>query len=152
VAAGFREFLKGTAGKVVAIVLILIGVVAIYLSVKSNLGESEAAFNSRSRMFMCSETGKTFRYEVKEGEPFPVMSPFSGKKTGYTPEECWWTKDGKIRTEPYYVLLNEVTHKPGPTFCPDCGRLVIAHNPHPLSGDKPPPTKEQYAARRPSGQ
>ena len=146
-AAGLREFFNSTAGKAVAIVLILLGVVAIYLSVKSNLGESEAAALSRKRTFICSETLKPFSYTVKEGERFPVPSPFSGKNTGYPAEPCYWTKDGQIKSEPSYVLLNELVHKSGPTFCPDCGRLVIPHNPAPRPGDHAPPTQSQYAAR-----
>jgi hypothetical protein len=144
---GLREFFNSTAGKAVAIVLILAGLVAIWMSVRSNFGPSDAVSSSRNRMFICSQTMKPFQHEVSLGEQFPVMSPFSGKNTGYPAEPCWWTKDGKIRTEPYYVLLNDFAHKSGPTFCPDCGRLVIPHNPAPRAGDRPPPTQQQYAER-----
>jgi hypothetical protein len=80
---------------------------------------------------MCSETGMTFEYTVHEGDQWPVLSPFSKKKTGYPAECCYWTKDGKRKATPTYVILNEDIGKPGDTFCPDCGRLVIGHNPPP---------------------
>jgi len=102
---------------------------------------------SRQRMFMCSETNKPFAHEISEGESYPVISPFTGKATGYPAEECWWTKDGQVKNEPTYVLLKEATHQKGPTFCPDCGRLVVGHNPRAQAGEKPPPTKEEYTTR-----
>jgi len=48
------------------------------------------------------------------------------------------------------VLLNEATGKPGPTFCPDCGRFVVPHNPSPQMSPKPPPTKQEYEANPPT--
>ena len=59
----------------------------------------------------------------------PVKSPHSGKETGYEPERCYWTADGKPKPEPTYVLLNAAVGKPGPTFCQDCKRLVVGLNP-----------------------
>ena len=32
--------------------------------------------------------------------------------------------------------------------CPDCGRLVVEHNPPAVEGSKPPPTKAEMAGRR----
>ncbi len=82
-------------------------------------------------MFVCSETLKAFPYTVKEGEDYPVESPFSKKKTGYPGEACYWTKDGKQKTEATWVLLNSHIGKSGDTKCPDCGRVVVGHNPRP---------------------
>lgn len=81
--------------------------------------------------FMCIETKKPFEGQMIEGEKWPVLSPFSGKKTGYPVERCYWTKDGKRKAEPSLVVLNESLGKSGDTICPDCGRLVIGHNPIP---------------------
>lgn len=87
-------------------------------------------------MYICSETGKTFAHVRKSGEPSPVLSPHSKKNTGYPAEKCYWTKDGKIKDAPTYVLLNQHTGKPGPTICPDCGRLVVPHNPRPRRSEE----------------
>ena len=78
----------------------------------------------------------------------PVESPYTNRPTGYEAELCYWTKDGKMRSEPYPVLLNSHARKPEPTFCPDCGRLVVPLNPAPSEGQSPPPTQPEYAARR----
>ncbi len=83
------------------------------------------------RVFKCVETGKVFAYKLSEGEHWPVMSEASGKKTAYPTESCYWTKDGKQKHKPDYVILNEYLKKPGDTFCPVCGRLVVGHNPVP---------------------
>ncbi|HUN80908.1 MAG TPA: hypothetical protein VMV81_05285 [Phycisphaerae bacterium] len=82
-------------------------------------------------MFVCSESGKPFEYTLKNGEDTPVMSPFSNKKTGYPAESCYWTKDGKRKSKPTYVILNSRLGKTGDTICPDCGRPVTDHNPLP---------------------
>jgi hypothetical protein len=89
--------------------------------------------------FMCSETGKVFTYEMHAGEHWPVLSPYSGKMTGYPAERCYWTKDGKRKLTPTYVILNEHLGKPGDTICPECGRVVVGHNP-------PPPAEVPLAA------
>ena len=100
-----------------------------------------------SSMCIDSENGKTFPHVNKAGDTFPLLSPYSGKNTGYIAEPCYWTASGGTKTQPTWVLLNQAIGKPGPTFCPDCGRLVVGHNPPPGPGVKPPPTKEEYAAR-----
>lgn len=84
-------------------------------------------------MFVCSETNKPFEYTMREGEDYPVMSPFSNKKTGYPAEACYWTKDGKRKSRATYVVLNSRINKPGDTICPDCGRVIVSHNPLPPS-------------------
>ncbi|RIK65477.1 MAG: hypothetical protein DCC65_12400 [Planctomycetota bacterium] len=81
--------------------------------------------------FYCVEARKPFDYDIKEGEKWPIVSPYTGKATGYPAEKCYWTKDGKRTEEPTYVVLNETLGKSGDTICPVCGRLVIGHNPMP---------------------
>ena len=147
---GLREFLETKWGKGIAAALILIGAIAVFMSVRNNLGQSHAEAASRERIFICSQTGKTFEAEVKPGMSFPVRSPYSDDYTGYVPELCYWTEEGKISDEPTYVLLNKHRNEKGPTFCPDCDRLVVSDNPAP-EPDKPPPTRAEYASRRMTG-
>ena len=93
--------------------------------------KDEAAEAASKRVFICSETMKTFEYTLKEGDSFPVKSPHSGKETGWPTERCYWTRDGGVKRQPTYVLLNKYLGKEGPTICPDCGRKVVPRNPMP---------------------
>jgi len=147
---GVREFFDTTAGKATAGVVILVGiVVAIYSARKSF--SNEMASMSRERLFVDSVTGKGFEHTVGSGDRIPLKAP-SGGNTGYPAELCYWTKDGKTKTDPTPVLLNSWVGKPGATFCPDCGRLVVPHNPAPAPGAKPPPTQAEYKARPAGGE
>jgi hypothetical protein len=143
-----REFLRSSGGRIAGIAFVVVALLVTVYMVRSNLGESEVAALSRQRVYVCAETGKSFDVEITPGLTNPVMSPFSGKKTGYPAEPCFWTKSGEVRKEPHYVLLNQTVGKPGPTFCPDCGRLVIPYNPPPTPGGKPPPTQAEYKPNR----
>jgi hypothetical protein len=100
-----------------------------------------------STMFICTETGKTFRHTNKIGETQPILSPFSKKETGVPAEACYWNADGSTKKDPTWVLLNELAGKEGPTFCPDCNRLVIGHNPAPGEYVRTPPTRDEYVSR-----
>jgi hypothetical protein len=102
--------------------------------------------DGRYSIYMCTETGKAFKHKNEEGEVPPVYSPYSGKNTGVKAELCYWTADGGTKKDPTPVLLNRLAGKDGPTFCPDCGRLVVGHNPAPRPGAKPPPTRAEYEA------
>lgn len=104
--------------------------------------------------FYCIEAKKPFEYSLLEGDKWPVISPFTGKATGYPAERCYWTKDGKRKAEPTYVLLNETLGKSGDTICPECGRLVVGHNPAP-GEDVPlatPPSQPAAATTQPAGE
>lgn len=142
-----RNAANTPAGKVTAGVVLLLAVIMLVWSILSNFGSSEAASLSGTRTFICTETGKVFTALLREGWTVPVPSPYSGKNTGVPAEQCVWTQDGNLKSEPTYVLLNEYLGKPGPTFCPDCGRLVVQRNPIYRPGDstaRPPPTREEY--------
>src|SRR4051794_12781110 len=105
-----REFLRSSAGKITAAVLTLVAIVLLISSIRSNLGASDVATLSRSRIYICSETGKTFNYDVmKYGSKMPVKSPYTGRETAYPAELCYWTKDGKVKKDPTYVLLKQYT-------------------------------------------
>jgi hypothetical protein len=138
-----RELLDTPKGKAVAGLLIAVAVVAVYYSYRANVGASEAARMSSHRFMVCSETLKPFEITVKEGTRFPCKSPYTGRDTGYPAELCFWTRDGQIKDKPTPVLLNSQVGKPGPTFCPECGRLVISRNPPPVPG-RPPVTQDEY--------
>lgn len=84
---------------------------------------------SRSLTLMDSVTGEMFTsIPNEEGAVAPFENPKTGKRTLFPPESCYWTRDGKAKLEPTYVLLNEFVGKTGETVCPDCGRPVYRHN------------------------
>jgi hypothetical protein len=143
-----RDFLAGPDGRKAGVVLLAVAVIALFVSLRSTLGDDPVTAMSRDRMYVCAETGKPFRHTVKAGDVIPIDSPHSGKKTGYPAELCFWTGDGNIKSDPTPVLLNHYAGKTGPTFCPDCGRLVVGLNPPPQAGDKPPPKQSEYALSR----
>jgi hypothetical protein len=120
--------LSGGLGLFVFVVLIL---AAGYLSYRTLTEADPAAPRPLERDFVCSDTGRHFVYTLQMGDTWPVLSPFSKKHTGYPAERCYWTRDGKRKSAPTYVILNEMVKKPGDTICPDCGRLVVGHNPEP---------------------
>jgi hypothetical protein len=144
-ANSLRRFFEGTAGQITAIVAIVVGVTVCIWSIRANLG-SDLVDLSKSRRYVDSRTGQSFVLSISDVTPPPVKSPYTGEKTGYPAEACYWTKDGKIKSDPTYVLLKQYMNLPGPTFCPDCGRLVVPGNPAPLPGQRPPPTEAEYSA------
>jgi hypothetical protein len=137
----------GNAQIVLAVCAVAVAAAAVWW-LNKDTDSDDLAENSRNRWFVCTETGKPFRKELEPGMTFPVVSPHSGKPTGVEAELCYWTKDGQPKEDPTPVLLNERAGKSGPTFCPDCGRLVVSRNRLPMAGAKPPPTQAEYAARR----
>lgn len=97
------------------------------------LGGESPAGDSRSRWLVCAETGKAYEKAIEEGETEPFMSPFTDRQTGYLAEPCYWTAEGKAKLEPTWVLVKtrvdpNTTEK---TYCPDCGKEVVGHNPMP---------------------
>jgi len=146
---GIRRFLNTKAGLATCGVLAVVGLIVIVLSLKSAFGDSVVASNSKARIAVCSETGKSFEIELEPGMKFPVKSPYSGKNTGYlATESCNWTADGQVSSTKTWVLLNHQIGKTGPTFCPTCHRLVVKNNPVARAGDPPPPTEAEYAAKK----
>ena len=123
---------------------IVVAVAVLVSTAWASFDGNEAAAASRERLFICAETGESFVHAVEHGESLPARSPHTGKDTGYPAERCYWTADGTIKGEPTAVLLNQFVGKAGTTFCPDCDRLVVGHNPQPAPGDTPPPTRDRY--------
>jgi hypothetical protein len=105
-------------------------IVAVYLTREIKRQDVDE-LRTDERVMICAETGKTYNYTPHGAETMPYYSPYSHKKTGYLAERCYWTKDGKAKLEPTFVLLNEYAGKEGKTYCPDCGREVVRHNPVP---------------------
>jgi hypothetical protein len=143
----FREYLDSAAGKVTVGLIIVAMAGLMYWSVRSNFGPTSAARMASERVFICAKTGKSFSHVVEKGEKIPVRSKFSGENTGFPAETCNWNADGSVRAEGVPVLLNQYKGEGEPTFCPDCGRLVVGHNPPADPSRKPPPTKAEYEAR-----
>ncbi|MBX3097869.1 MAG: hypothetical protein KF812_13530 [Fimbriimonadaceae bacterium] len=78
------------------------------------------------------ETGEVFeQFSVARGSNMPYRNPKTGKNNLYPVEACYWTKEGKAKMTPTYVILNSTLGKPGKTTCPDCGRTVVMYNPRP---------------------
>jgi len=144
--AGVREWFNGPAGMAVGIVIVLLGVVAAGFAARDIFGQDEAAQLANNRWFVDSKDGKPYRFELKMGTPIPSPAP-SGGNTGFPAELCYWTKDGKPKKDPTPVLLNQWVGKPEPTYCPDCGRKVVGHNPGAAEGQTPPPTQVEDKAR-----
>lgn len=136
------NLLEKPGGRIVAIMLSLVVIAAAAYVVKNSFVSSTVT-DERTRIFVDATTGRGFRHELVLGESIPVDAP-SGGKTGYPAEMCYWTKDGTPKSDPTPVLLNIYIGKPGPTFCPDCGRLVVARNPMAQPGMRPPPTREEW--------
>src|SRR5437588_253858 len=99
-----REFLHTPSGKATAVGVCAAALLVLYLVSRTSSPAMDAANN---RVYVCSETGKSFRVTLQPGMSIPVHSPYSGKDTGYPAEACYWTKQGTVKSEPTYVLLNE---------------------------------------------
>jgi len=126
-AEGRRNLLIAAGVSVVAIA-ILVFVSWTSLSAWRNSPEVAA----RTMPVVDIETGKAITdFRAARGASFPFVNPASGKATLYPAEACYWTKDGKAKFPPDYVVLNERLGKPGPTRCPVCGRNVRLFNPTP---------------------
>ena len=144
-----REFLNKPVGKIIGAAIGIAALMASGWIMYRYLGPTDAERASRDRVYIDSETGKTFTHSLQIGDTIPLVSPSTGRPTGYPAEMCYWTPDGHLKDDPTPVLLNQYVGKKGPTFCPDCGRLVVPHNPKPNPQDKPPPTLAEYNARHP---
>jgi hypothetical protein len=140
-----RQFLRSKGGTGVGVAVVLIGLVVVFASFRDVMS-TDAESLAATRMFMDAGANppKPFKHDLTVGESIPVKAP-SGGKTGYPGEACYWNKNGTTKKDPTWVLLKSYTGSSEPTFCPDCGRLVVGHNPPPGPGSRPPPTQEEYS-------
>lgn len=140
-----KEFLEGTLGKALGVGFAVLAVGVMLWLVLSGDGMSAIAADTSARVFI-DEDGNTERRAIEIGQTNDFKGP-TGKPM-FPAEVCYWTKDGKPKTDPTFVLLNEYINKPGPTFCPDCDRLVRGLNPAPDPKNlRPPPTKADWNSR-----
>lgn len=96
-----------------------------------NLAGGSPARYANERVFVCAETGKAFEHTLQAGETQPIYSPYTKQNTGWIAEPCYWTKDGRAKKEPTWVIERRRMGLEGKTYCPDCGREVVGHNPRP---------------------
>lgn len=130
---------------VAVVVFIAAGAVA-WITMGGETVEDIAA----DRAFICGECGAVFEHTLQIGEYTPLECDKCGKKAAYPAETCYWTKgpndEWKAKLEPTFVLLKKRVDPESDekTFCPDCGREVVGHNP-------PPPEELMEAARNEAG-
>jgi hypothetical protein len=136
---GLREFFESPKGKPVALGILGVGIVAAAISIWQNIGGGEAEAIAGTPSYINAKTGEVRK--IKMGKEAPPAD-------FYPAESCYWTKDGKVKEQPTLVLLNTYKGSKDPTFCPDCGRLVVQLNPPANINNKPPPTQAEYKQRR----
>jgi hypothetical protein len=139
--ANFNEFLRTKPGTILLVLAVLLGGLFAGYTVWKTMFKDD--FSDARYTWYIDETGKTFKHVNKVGEMGPVLSPNTGKEA-FPAEACYWTRDGGVKKDPTWVLLNSYLGNDAPTFCPDCGRLVVGHNPPARPGARPPKTKEEY--------
>jgi hypothetical protein len=142
-------WLKTPVGKVVAVLLCLAAAGVAAAEIRAYL-HGDTPGDPNTAMYVDADSGKAFPHKMTVGEMIPVISPLSGKQTGYPGVPCYWTASGEIKKDPTWVLMNSWVGKLGPTFCPDCGRLVNPLLPRPSPGDKPPPTRDELLHSNPA--
>jgi hypothetical protein len=144
-----RAFFNGNGGVAVGVLMVLGAGLALYSSLRSATATGGGLANER--IYIDAKTGLPYKITVTASTPSPAPAP-SGDYTGYPAELCYWTADGHIKDTPTPVLLENLKTPgySGPTFCPDCGRLVVGHNPRPQPGDAPPPTKDEWMQKHSS--
>jgi hypothetical protein len=140
----FQEWLHTAVGRITVVGVLIIALADTGWSMMRYFGPNAAQQYSNAPLFIDSVTGKTFHYQLKIGDTIPVLSPFTGRNTGYPAAFSYWSKSGRILAHPEPVLLNTWLGKRGPTFAPLSGRLVVADEKPPRPGSTPPPTKAQY--------
>ena len=136
------SWLQTPRGKIMALLLCVAAMGVAIWEIKAYL-HGNTPGDPNTQMYVDSETGKAFPHKSVVGEMIPITSPFTGNKTAYPGVPCFWTADGQLKKDPTWLILNETLGKRGPTFCPDCGRLVRPMQPMPKPGDKPPPTRDE---------
>lgn len=117
---------------VIALTVLSLGVLSFVVYRSFSQYQNSPNTLSRYRTLVDSETGKVFEnFRIPNGASFPVKNPDTGNSTLYMAEACYWTKEGKAKLSPTWVLVKETIGQSGPTLCPDCGRRVVPHNPTP---------------------
>ena len=137
-----RAALRGPAGKVVTVIVLLAGATALWAAWRTVNPPNPAG----SPMFLEIADHYAYPQELTAGMRIPTKGPHGFD--AYPAEPCYWTADGHPKSTPDWVVLNSALGKQGPTFCPVCHRLVVFRNPSPSPGVKPPPTEQEYFSER----
>lgn len=125
------NFLTSKPGKIVTIGLIVLALgVIVYVTFWPD-DHSNLVADVNTQTWIDTD-GNVFRKKLVAFEPPDAKGP--NGKAAFRAELCYWTKEGKTKTEPTPVLLNSNIGKPEPTYCPDCGRLVTPLNAPPMPG------------------
>lgn len=118
-------------------ILIIVAVVAFGYAgyaLWNMFGSDEAVATANSRTLKDSESGDLVEVTIQEKmPPYPHENRKTGKKTLYPTEVCWAGEC--LKKGGTHVILNVWLGKDGPTYCPTCGSLVVAHNPGPIGPD-----------------
>lgn len=126
-------WIKANPGRAVVGAVAVLGIVlGAFFAYRASTGRNTLRDSSNRRTMIDSVTGEVYEeYPLPTGATFPYINPKTKDRTLYPAEACYWNKDGTAKLEPTWVLLNTYAGKPGPTVCPDCGRVVVGHNPTP---------------------
>lgn len=119
---------KATKLKIIGSIAALIAAAVIFFRFSGGDDPAEA---SRRRIAVDSKTLKVVEIRVGEGSRPPWPNPETGENTLYPAEACYWNKDGTAKLKPTLVFVKEYAGIDEDTFCPDCGREVVPHNPMP---------------------
>ena len=122
-------------------ILLIAGIVALVIAallVARNMsgGKSAESLNAE-RVYKCVECGHDFERTLKIGDSEPFACPKCGKMSAYRAEACYWAKDAaggwKAKAKPTFVVLKSRvdSNSTEKTYCPDCGHIVVGHNPRP---------------------
>lgn len=124
-----ESFLSGKVFAGLGAALLSLGVLAYVVWSSYNSVANTAIRSAFLTTMKDSETGEVFKQiDIRQERSIPFSNPKTGKRTLFPAEECYWTKDGKAKLEPDYVILNERMGKPGRTTCHVCGRTVTRGN------------------------
>ncbi len=121
---------------VAVVLLVATGVIAWV-----QLGGKSVYDISLDRAFICSETLRPYEYTIKIGDSAPYYSPHTDRNTGYPAEPCYWARDengGWARKDkPTLVFVKKWMDRTTEekSYCQDCGREVVQHNPPPTDED-----------------
>jgi DNA-directed RNA polymerase subunit RPC12/RpoP len=128
---------SGTRQRILLIGAVVLLIVAGLLLARHATKSSSAERFASDRVFKCVDCAHEFEHDIKMGEIEPLACPKCGKQAGWMTEKCYWTHDAegnwKAKLNPTYVVLKSRID-PGSTektYCPDCGHIVVGHNPRP---------------------
>ena len=98
-------------------------------SIMSAFGTPDDIREANTRILRDSNTGELVAVEITlDTPPYPLKNKSTGTNTLYPTEVCWARECGNL-PEGTRVILNAWLKKDGPTYCQNCGALVVPRNP-----------------------